>query len=341
MARYLVIRLSAIGDVAMTIPVIYSAARENPEDHFTVLTHHFLVSLFLNRPGNVSVIGVDTKGKEKSLAGLLRLAWKLSGMKFDYVLDLHDVLRTQIIRSILGMGGKPVFVVDKARIERKRLTRKNNKKLKPLRPVVERYADVFRAAGLNYSDSFSALLGNEPLSATVYGAVGDKSGKWIGVAPFAKHKGKIYPLEKMEKVVEILSHQKGLTLFLFGGRGEEERELKRWAAAYPHVVNVAGRFSLPEELELISKMDVLLSMDSANMHFASLVGTRVVSVWGATHPFTGFYGYKQDMKDAIQLPLSCRPCSVFGNKPCWRGDHACMTTLSTGLIIEDILTISK
>lgn len=78
---------------------------------------------------------------------------------------------------------------------------------------------------------------------------------------------------------------------------------------------------LREELILMSNLDVMVSMDSANMHLASLTGTPVVSVWGATHPYAGFLGCNQKEENAVQVSMPCRPCSIFGNKPCQRGDY--------------------
>ena len=87
----------------------------------------------------------------------------------------------------------------------------------------------------------------------------------------------------------------------------------------------------------MSHLDTMVSMDSANMHLASLTGTRVVSVWGATHPYCGFMGWQQKEEDAVQInTLSCRPCSVFGNKPCHRGDFACMNNILPEEIIQRI-----
>ena len=162
MAKVLVIRLSAIGDVAMTVPVIYSAAKANPEDSFTVLTQAFLIPLFMNRPSNVEVIGINTKGAEKGVVGLLKFTSALLKFDFDIVLDLHNVIRTIIICTFFRLKGKRVFVVDKARKECRRLTAIKNKRLYPLRPVVVRYADVFRAAGLNYTETFTSLYGESP-----------------------------------------------------------------------------------------------------------------------------------------------------------------------------------
>lgn len=340
MAKILVIRLSAIGDVAMTVPVLYSAAKANPQHSFTVLTQAFLIPVFMNRPANVDVIGINTKGAEKSLLGLLRFTSALVKYEYDMVLDLHNVLRTMIIRTYFRLHGKPVYVLDKARNERKRLTRAEQKVFKPLRPVIERYADVFKAAGLAYTESFTSLYESSPADLSKMEAVaGTKTGKWIGIAPFAKHRGKIYPTDTMEEIVSELSKNEDTTIFLFGGKGYEEAVLEEWAFQYPRVTNVVGKYSLDNELALISQLDVLVCMDSANMHFASLVGTRVVSIWGATHPYAGFYGYRQSPEDIIQTDLPCRPCSVFGQKPCMRGDWACMAQIAPHTILDKIRAV--
>jgi ADP-heptose:LPS heptosyltransferase len=338
MAKILIIRLSAIGDVAMTLPVIYSAARANPGDTFTVLTQAFLIPVFINRPANVEVTGINTFGAEKSVGGLLRFAWAYAAYDFDIVLDLHSVIRTRIICCLFCLKGKKVFVIDKARSERARLTARKHKELKPLRPVVDRYADVFRAAGLNYSDTFRFFFDEKHpagLSA-IESLAGPKEGKWVGIAPFAKHRGKVYPLERMEQVVAALSAKGDIRLFLFGGRGREEEILEEWASRYPRVKSVAGRCSLDDELSLMSRLDLLLCMDSANMHFASLTGTSVVSIWGATHPYSGFYGYRQLPANTIQADIACRPCSIYGQTPCFRGDHACMTQITPERIVAKI-----
>ena len=339
MAKILVIRLSAIGDVAMTVPVIYSAARANPEDSFTVLTQAFLIPLFMHRPANVEVMGINTKTTEKRLLGLLRFTSALVKYDFDLVLDLHDVLRTIVIRTALRLEGKRVFVVDKARKERAHLTATRHKNLQPLRPVIDRYADVFRKAGLAYEESFTSLFADAvPDLSALESLVGAKKGVWIGIAPVAKHRGKIYPVDEMEQVMDQLARREEVTIFLFGGRGYEEAILDQWAYEHDRVISVVGKYTLDQELALISQLDLLICMDSANMHFASLVGTRVLSIWGATHPYAGFYGYHQDPADCVQTNLPCRPCSVFGEKPCARGDWACMSQIKPERIVAQVLT---
>lgn len=161
--------------------------------------------------------------------------------------------------------------------------------------------------------------------------------KWIGIAPFAAHKGKIYPLEKMERVIELLlEREPNCRIFLFGGGAEERELLTQWESRHDRCT-CALLGSLYNELVLMSHLDTMVSMDSANMHLASLTGTRVVSVWGATHPFAGFMGWNQSPADAVQTTLPCRPCSIFGNKPCLHGNYPCLNSITPEEIVERVL----
>lgn len=161
--------------------------------------------------------------------------------------------------------------------------------------------------------------------------------KWIGIAPFAAHKGKIYPLENMERVIELLlEREPNCRIFLFGGGAEERELLTQWESRHDRCT-CALLGSLYNELVLMSHLDTMVSMDSANMHLASLTGTRVVSVWGATHPFAGFMGWNQSPADAVQTTLPCRPCSIFGNKPCLHGDYPCLNSITPEEIVERVL----
>ena len=102
-------------------------------------------------------------------------------------------------------------------------------------------------------------------------------------------------------------------------------------------MGAVGRTSvLAAELELMRGLDVMLSMDSANMHLASLVGTRVVSVWGATHPYAGFLGWGQRAEDCVQKDLPCRPCSIYGSKPCRYGDYRCLNSITPEEIVKAV-----
>ncbi len=332
----LVIRNSALGDVAMTAPVLQQLLQQYPQVQLTVVTTPAFAPIFapLER---TKVIGLEKRGKHKGFWGIYKLFRELrSGSHFDAVADLHNVLRSTILRNLFRFTRTAVAKIDKGRKEKKELTAKENKKLIQLKTSFERYADVFAELGFPVKlDRVKQTYPRQTLPSSA-GSLFLPGKKHIGIAPFAKHGEKMYPVDKMLSVIRQLHSNDQQQLFLIGGGKEEIKLLNEWAAQFPGVINLAGKFSFSEELAIISNLDKMISMDSANMHLASLFGVPVVSVWGATHPYAGFYGWGQKPENAAQVDLYCRPCSVFGNKPCYRGDHACMEQLPESLVIEKI-----
>ena len=328
MATTLVIRLSSLGDVAITIPVLYSVAKKYPDDHFLLLTQSAWQSLFVNKPPNLTVFPVYTKGKHKGIKGIIRLLRELSPIirtKKLKVADLHGVLRSFFIDCYFRLKGNPVAIINKGRKEKRKLVRQNHKIMRPLKTSLDRYREVFEKSGYESSLCFTGLFPEKP----------EKEQIRIGIAPFAKHKGKTYPLESMEAVVCRLNELPNMQIILWGSK-EEGKLLEHWTEKYRNVTSVAGQMPLHEELFLMNQMDLMVSMDSANMHLASLVNTPVISIWGATHPYAGFYGFNQDESNIIQVELPCRPCSIFGNKPCYRGDYACLKQITPEMIVHKI-----
>jgi ADP-heptose:LPS heptosyltransferase len=331
----LVFRFSSLGDVAMTVPVLNLLLKQHPQLEVTVVATDFVRPLF-NDIDRLHFHVADLKGKHKGVPGLFKLYKELKkAYRFDGIADLHNVLRTKILRSFFSLSRKPIAVIDKGRKEKKELTRQENKKLRPLKSTFQRYADVFNELGFDVVlDDRKAGEKQKKISAEV-AQLKQEGFRLIGVAPFALHAEKTYPAEKMKEVVRLLSLQNNTRLYLFGGKKEKEI-LEQWELGYSNVTSLAGKMSFEKELEFISGLDVMVSMDSANMHLASLYGVPVVSVWGGTHPYLGFYGWGQPMENAVQVDLDCRPSSVFGNKPCPR-NMECMNLVSPIMVYEKII----
>lgn len=341
MAKILIIRFSAIGDVAMTIPIIHSLAVQHPQHQLTVLSRKPLAPLFEQMPANVSFYGADLKGEHAGWKGLNRLYAELAAEGFDAVADLHDVLRSKYLRWRFRLAGAKVAHIDKGREGKKKLVRRENKVMERQKSSFERYREVLHALCPTpscHSGEFVSLYGEAQADIHDLAPLTGEKGadKWIGIAPFAAHAGKIYPTERMQEVIALLTQRTDVKLFLFGGGPKEKEVLEGWQTAYPRTVSLAGKLNMAKELALMSHLDVMVSMDSANMHLASLVHTPVVSIWGATHPYAGFMGWKQSEENAVQVDLPCRPCSVFGNKPCHRGDYACLGGITPGRIVHQI-----
>jgi len=285
---------------------------------------------------NIEFHAFEPKTKHKGLLGILRLFKELRSYKAPALADLHQNLRSNVLCRLFWFIGIPIVTLDKGRTEKNALTWKKNKQFIALKATTQRYADVFATLGFPFTLKNTLSKQPEPLTSNVLQLSGKKGAqKWIGVSPFAQHSQKVYPLDKMGNVLTTLAAE-GHRIFVFGGGQEEQKIAENWAMSIENITSVIGRLNLSEELSLISNLDVMLSMDSSGMHLASLKGIPVVSVWGATHPNAGFLGYGQNLANCVQVDLACRPCSVYGNKSCYRGDFACMNQLSESRIIQKI-----
>ena len=338
----LVIRFSALGDVAMVVPVVYSLAVQYPDLRITVLSRPFARPLFEDLAPNVGFMEADVKGEYRGVRGLNTLYRRLVAKQFTHVADLHNVLRSEFLRLRFNIGRFRVEHIDKHRRDRRQLVSYKKKVKEQLPTSFENYLEVFRRLGFpidqpTFVSLFPPQGGNLNLLPAV---VGPKRSweQWIGIAPFAAHKGKIYPVDKMEQVIaRLVGRYPKARIFLFG-RGREETEyFVRWKTRWAQCLDVGSTVeTLHQELILMSHLDVMLSMDSANMHMASLTATPVVSVWGATHPYAGFLGWNQRLEDAVGLDLDCRPCSIYGQKPCKRGDYACLGGIAPEMILQKV-----
>jgi ADP-heptose:LPS heptosyltransferase len=348
--KILVIRFSAMGDVAMIQPVLKEFTAAYPEAELLIVSRD-LFRPFFEEMNKLSFQGIDPKGKHKGIFGLYRLFKELKAQNVTAVADLHNNLRSRILSTFFSLAGIRTITLDKGRAEKRLLTRKTNKKLIPLALTVQRYAEVFKKLGYPFTLR-NTLQTPQPeqletgiLSPEIAGLLTAKhsaapqitsTAKWIGISPFAQHLQKVYPLHKLEEVLLALANH-GHQLFIFGGTAEEAQIAEGWASKHQNITPLVRKMKLTDELKFISNLDLMLSMDSSGMHLASLKNIPVVSVWGATHPYSGFLGYGQSIGDAVQTDLYCRPCSVYGNIPCYRGDFACMNNLPPQSVVEKVL----
>ncbi len=337
----LIIRFSALGDIAMAVPVVASLARQYPDLRITVLSRPFARVLFESLAPNVGFMGADIKKEYAGLRGMNALYRRLVAKNITAVADFHNILRSNYLRLRFNLGHYHVAHINKHRRGKHRLTRNNDKVMEQQPTSFHNYLEVLARLGYTVEPTFTSIFppegGHLRLLPHVIGEK-KKFQQWIGIAPFAAHKGKIYPEQNMEKViVQLIQRHPSCRIFLFGGGGDEKVVIDGWAEKYKNCVNASAVVGgLKNELILMSHLDVMFSMDSANMHLASLTATPVVSIWGATHPFAGFMGWHQNPDNAIGLNLPCRPCSVYGNKPCLRGDYACLKNISPEMVLEKV-----
>jgi len=332
--RLLVFRFSAMGDVAMCAAVVRDFCQQNKHIEVIMVSRPSFAAFFEDIE-NIHFHPLDTKKRHRGIHGLFKLSRELHAYHPIAIADLHNNLRSNLLSGYLRYTKIPIKQIDKGRKEKKALVRKKSKRLQPLHNTIERYADVFRKLGFPLTLHQQLIPQKKKIPSSYQYLFSKDIENRIGISPFAKHPEKIYPLEKMEIVVQNLSLY-NIQLFIFGGGYDEKVVAEEWEKRFPNVISLVGKTTLQEELAIISNLNIMVSMDSAGMHLASLMGIKVLSIWGATHPYAGFLGYGQDEKDTIQIDLYCRPCSVYGNKPCYRGDHACMHSIDPGIIIARI-----
>jgi ADP-heptose:LPS heptosyltransferase len=345
MKKILVFRLSAMGDVALTVPVIRNVLENNSDLQITLVTRPFFAPFFFGIP-RLKLYFPDLEGKHKGLMGLYRLFvdLKKSG-PFVEVIDLHAVLRTSVVSFLFRISGTPVYSINKGRKEKNRIIR--TKKITVLPHSIQRYADTFIKAGIE------ARIGKAPYidysteafqSARSYllGKIPEKDYLKIGLSPFANTAPKVWGLENFEELITLINQNHKAVFFLFGG-GERELKLLRQLEKHSENIHlVAGKFTLSEEIAMIRMLDLMIAMDSSNMHLASLSGIRTISVWGGTHPAFGFSAIGQPDEYHIQPPdgiLTCRPCSVFGGKPCIYPTLRCMELIKASDVYEKLVKL--
>ena len=319
-----------MGDVALLAAACKAWISENPKGKITLVTRKSF-SAFFQFHNHIQLITPDLKGEHKGFFGLFKLFKQIhSYQRFDHVVDAHDVLRTQVLRKFFLLANVPVSIYKKDRNEKKKIIRKENKIRVELKHTVQRYLDAMPGNHVVWKDDYLPVLSFQKEK---------KDCRKVGIAPFAQHELKVLPEDKIIEILSMLDQE--CDLYLFGAKGNEYEKLKEFQLNRPRIF-IASELcnNLEEELKLIAQMDVMLSMDSANMHMASLVGTPVVSIWGSTHPDLGFkaLGNQNDILQ-VQIPiedLPCRPCSVFGNTECYRGDKACLQRISSLSVVEKL-----
>jgi ADP-heptose:LPS heptosyltransferase len=332
-----------MGDVAMTVPVIRALVQQHPEVKITMVSRQFFQPFFDGIP-NLDFFAVDVKGRHKGVMGLFKLHSDLKQLNIDAVADLHNVLRSKVVRSLFALSGKKVAFTDKGRADKRALTRVENKIFAQVKPMTERHVDTFNQLGFGIDLSNPKFPEKAVLSNEIFKISSEKGNQnWIGIAPFAQYDSKVYPQDLMQKVIDELASDSNKKLFLFGGGAKETTLLNTFAKDKNNCIVVAGKLKLQQELQLISNLDVMLSMDSGNAHIAAMLGVKVITLWGATHPFAGFKPFNQPEENCLtsdreKYPLL--PTSVYGNKKV-DGYEDAMRTITPQTVVEKIQSVLK
>lgn len=335
-----------MGDVALLVPVIKSLVATYQDVEVTVVTRPKYAPLFYDIERVVS-FPADVDYTYNGVFGMRDLFRKLIRMgDFEVVIDMHDHIRTIVLRTLFKLFGSKVIVFDKGRAEKNLFARKKEKMDRPLRHTVIRYQQAFEKAGYSFTllpppyffinDTLKAAASEWLIKNNL-----QKNEMWIGIAPFAMHATKIWPLENYIALInEVLSKTKA-KFFLFGGGPREIKYFESLQANFPeHCVVAAGQLKLRQEIALMQHLDMMVCVDSSNMHLAALAGIKTLSIWGGTHPDVGFGPFKAAADSIIQISraeLPCRPCSVYGKETCYVGGFPCLTRINSETVANKIV----
>jgi len=322
-----------MGDVLLTLPVLRGILDSNPGHELVFVTRKKFIPYFAGID-RLILVSFDPENQHKGLSGILRLFLELRRYGFRTLVDLHGNLRTSLIDGLFILTGCRIYRVKKHRkLRRLIISRKLVGTSVP--QATDRYLQVFEKAGVSGKIIPEAVavpdLRNQASDS-------DSGILKIGIAPLSKHQTKNWGLDQVKELISLLRMKYPVEIHLFGG--PEDHDILDSLTA-PRVINHAGTAPVAEELMLIRSIDVFISMDSANMHLASLAGVPTLSVWGPTDPSLGFAAVNQPAENSLfadPAVVTCRPCSVYGEIPCRRTDSPmiCMKLIKPEMVLEKI-----
>lgn len=333
-----------MGDVVLLLPALTGAASSGIR--MLVVTRPRFTSFFENIEG-LETFEADFTGRHKGPAGLLRLFRDIRrNYTITMVLDLHDVIRTRVLGLLFFFSGTRVIRFKKGRSEKREFIENRTAVATTPPHTVERYHRAFKEAGMDvtlmepplfrFTDKEKSSV--DPFLSSAEGV------KMVAMAPFARHDTKTWGVIKMAGLISLIEDYCDARFFLFGGPQERE-QLEELAVGRTNAVVVAGTLSARSELVLISRMDLMISMDSSNLHLAVMAGINTLSVWGGTHPGTGFGpwgGHKHIVVGIDPADLECRPCTIFGSGGCGRSEEKfkCLNDITAEMVFKRIVEAS-
>jgi ADP-heptose:LPS heptosyltransferase len=323
MVKFLIIRFSSIGDIVLTTPVIrcLHTQVEDAEIHFltkkqfepVLKANPFIHKLWL---------------LEDNLSTLLD---ELEDAQTDYIIDLHNNLRTGIVKKRLKLAS---FSFNKINLQKWLIVNLKIDRL-PQKHIVDRYLETTRifdvkndGAGLDYFISEEDK--NLPLE--IEKRIPER---FVSLVIGAQHTTKKMPSEIIAQLCDLIK----MPVVILGGPGDMEESAKITELSnHTKLIDTCGKLSLNQSAELIRRSDAVLSHDTGLMHIAAAFKKLVFSLWGNTIPEFGMYPYLPDKGSKIfeVKGLSCRPCSKIGYNKCPKKHFDCMRKQDINAIAEAV-----
>jgi len=331
--KILIIRMSALGDIILTTPLLRAVAEEFPEAEIDFLTKKQFAEVLKYHPRLSRVLGFEP---EQGFFGLLKLIRKLRAEKYDLVIDLHINPRSILVRYLSGARLQRRYF--KRSLERRLLKWFRLNFLKNSQPVAERYFTALEDFGIFPDGRSPEIYFSERESEKARRIIGERADQpLVGLAPGASRYTKRWPADRFAQLGEWLAQRLNAQIFILGGEQDvgvsnQVREMLT-GKGIKSALDLTGELNILETSALINELDLIISNDTALMHIATAVDTPVLAIFGPTSRELGFFPYSPKAQ-VIELDLKCRPCSLHGDKKCPKGHFECMLGISPEMVFE-------
>ena len=323
--KVLFIRFSSLGDVLLTTPVIRTFRTHFPDAEIHFLTKKPFASLLEYNPNIDTLIHFDAENES-----ILKLIIRLQKEHYTHIIDLHDKLRSALIKRFVK--GK-VFTYNKKHTYRKKLLKDRN--LKPISSTLDLYASVLENFNLGLDERKLDLFlpDNEEVIAASF-LPSDKK-RIVTISPGASWYTKQYPTEYYKKIIRNLLDHYDIGIVLIGTGQEKNLTAKLASVSETEILNLGGRTTLIESAVIIKHSDLFISGDCGPMHIAAAFEVPQIAIFGPTHPKLGFAPINPNA-EVLTLNLDCSPCTLHGNNRCPKDYFKCMMDLSPDLVLEHV-----
>jgi lipopolysaccharide heptosyltransferase II len=326
----LVIRLSSIGDILLTTPILRLLRVSCPRARIDFFVKTVYQDLMRAHPCVDRLVLFDDR---QTLWQTLRT---LRRTRYDVVLDLHRTIRSRLLYC--GLLAQRKLAYGKRPLRRALLVHLGWNTLQAMTPVPELYAAPLRRLGISEdlpgTEMHLEPASREAMRAHLARVFPDGLRRPIlALAPGARWPTKRWPIERFAMVAQKLAEMHHAAVVILGGEEDVSLTQDLCGRLSVPVLNSAGELSLMQTAALLQQCRLLLSNDSGLMHMATALKIPVVAIFGPTVQEFGFYPF-QARAQVVSTVLSCRPCSTKGSKRCPRGHHQCMQRVTSAQVLS-------
>ena len=318
--KFLIIRFSSIGDIVLTSPVVRCLKTQFPDAEVHFLTKKRNADLLQANPYIDQIHLLD-----KSLSDIIQT---LKAENFDYVIDLHNNLRSLAVKLRLKVKS---YSFNKLNF-RKILLTKFKLNTMPEGHIVERNLETLRhfnilndGKGLEYFIPLEDEFNRSELPDNFLNG-------YVAIVLAGTYPTKKLPVEKYKKLIS----ESSIPFVLLGGKSERTMaaNILEWNTG--NVIDFTGKLRINQSASLVKNARLVISNDTGLMHIAAAYHKKILSVWGNTSPELGMYPYLPDEGSEILevKGLSCRPCSKLGYHECPKKHFRCLNDIPEDRIID-------